>query len=148
MGCSILTTMVGQRKKKKFRWSKEDQNKVRNYNFLAKYLFQYFQFFSIFIDKIWLIFQNITKAWIRKEKKQTGKRKTKKSLTFFKGCVRYIFASLFLNLNEKKCFLFHLKSSFFFRENQISKFYIFDCHDVIKCPSIKQEIHFTEHLRK
>ena len=68
----------------------------------------------------------------------------------FKGCVGYIFASLFFKSkqeylsNYEKCFLFHFKSSFRSRENQISKFYIFKFHDVIKCLSIKQEIHFTE----
>ena len=99
----MLATMVGQQKKTSFRWSKKVQNNVRNYNFLAKCIYLYFQIFSIFIDKILLTFQNITNALIRKEKKQTGKRKTKKSWTLFKGCVRYIFASLFLNLNENTC---------------------------------------------
>ena len=50
--------------------------------------------------------------------------------------------------NYKKCFLFYFKTSFRSRENQILKFYIFKFHDVIKCLSIKQEIHFTEQLGK
>ena len=37
---SMLATMVGRRK---------DQNNVRNYKFLAKYLYQHFKLFSIFI---------------------------------------------------------------------------------------------------
>ena len=45
-----------------------------------------------------------------------------------KGCVRYIFASLFFKSkgghlwNKEKCFLFHSKSSFRSRENQILEF--------------------------
>ena len=56
----------------------------------------------------------------------------------------------FLSLIESTCqtrknvFLFDFKTSFRSRENQILEFYIFKFHDVIKCPSIKQEIHFTE----
>ena len=38
----------------------------------------------------------------------------------------------------------HFKSSFHSRENQNLEFYIFKFHYVIKCLSIKQEIHFTE----
>ena len=68
----------------------------------------------------------------------------------FKGCVRYIFASLFFKSklehlpNWERCFLFHFKSSFRSQENQILEFYIFKFHDVIKCLSMKQEIHFPE----
>ena len=46
----------------------------------------------------------------------------------FKGCVCYIFASLFFKSkgehlgNKEKCFLFHFKSSFRSRENQILEF--------------------------
>ena len=47
-------------------------------------------------------------------------------------------------LNWKRCFLFHFKSSFRSQENQILEFCILKFHDVIKCLSIKQEIHFTE----
>ena len=56
----------------------------------------------------------------------------------------------FLSVNEstyqtrKSVFLFHFKSSFCSPENQVLEFYIFKFHDVIKCLSIKQEIHFTE----
>ena len=45
-----------------------------------------------------------------------------------KGCVRYIFAGLFFKSkgqhleNKEKCFLFHFKSSFRSRENQIVEF--------------------------
>ena len=65
-----------------------------------------------------------------------------------KGCVRYIFGSFFEPKrkhlsNKEKCFLFHLKSSFRSRENQILELYIFKFCDVIKWLSIKQEIHFT-----
>ena len=73
-------------------------------------------------------------------------------LDVLKGCVRYIFASLFLSLNEstfqnkKKSFLFHFKSSFRSQENQILEFYIFKFHDVIKCLSVKQEIHALNNL--
>ena len=67
-----------------------------------------------------------------------------------KGCVRYIFASLFFKSklehlsNWERCFLFHFKSSFRSQEYQILEFYFFKFHDVIKCLSIKQEIQFTE----
>ena len=65
-------------------------------------------------------------------------------------CVHYIFANLFFGLNQSTCqikknvFLFHLETSFRSWENQILEFYIFKFHGVIKCLSIKQEIHFTE----
>ena len=38
----------------------------------------------------------------------------------------------------------HFKHFFCSRKNQILEFYIFKFHDVIKCLSIKQEIHFTK----
>ena len=67
----------------------------------------------------------------------------------FKGCVRYIFTSLFLSLNEGTCQI--KKNVFYFtpkplcsRENQILEFCIFKFNAVIKCLSIKQEKHFTE----
>ena len=68
----------------------------------------------------------------------------------FKGCVLYIFTSLFFKSklehlpNWERCFLFHFKSSFHSQENQILEFYILKFHDAMKCLSIKQEIHFTE----
>ena len=62
---------------------------------------------------------------------------TRQKLTQIKGCVRYIFASLFF-----KSKLEHLSN--FSQENQILQFHILKFHDVIKCLSIKQEIHFTE----
>ena len=49
-------------------------------------------------------------------------------LILFKGCDRYIFASLFFKCNgehswnKEKCFLFHFIGSFRFRENQILEF--------------------------
>ena len=67
-----------------------------------------------------------------------------------KGFVCYICASLFFRSkrkhlsNQEKWFLFHFKSSFTSGEKQILEFYLFKFHDVIKCLSIKQEIHFTE----
>ena len=54
-----------------------------------------------------------------------------------KGCVRYIFASLFL------C----AKDSFFPSwDNQILNFKIFKCHGITKCPSMKHETYFTEFI--
>ena len=67
-----------------------------------------------------------------------------------KGCVRYIFASLFIKSkgeqlgNKEKKFLFHFKRSFRSQENQILEFRIFKFYKVIKCLSTKQGIHFTE----
>ena len=55
----------------------------------------------------------------------SGSRKTN---SLFKGCVHYIFTSLFfLSLNEslgnkEKCFLFQFKGFFCFSENQILEF--------------------------
>ena len=68
----------------------------------------------------------------------------------FKGCVCYIFASLFFMSkrehlwNKEKCFLFHLEILFRSWDNQILTFQIFKCHEVIKCPSMKHETHFIE----
>ena len=56
----------------------------------------------------------------------------------------------FLSLKESTCetwknvFYFTPLSFFRSRENQILEFYIFKFHDVIKCLSVKQEIHFTK----
>ena len=67
-----------------------------------------------------------------------------KSVVVLKGCVRYIFASLFCkskgrhSWNKEKCFLYHFKSSFHSWDNQILTFQIFKCYGVIKCPSMKQ----------
>ena len=73
---------------------------------------------------------------------------------FFKGCTAtgkryYIFANLFFKskreyLSNYKKKLFYFKCSFLSRENHILEFYILKFHNVIKCLSIKQEIHFTE----
>ena len=71
-----------------------------------------------------------------------------------KGCVPYIFASLFFMAkrehlwNKEECFLFHLESSFHSWDNQISTLQIFKCYDVMKCPSMKHKTHFTEKLVK
>ena len=71
-----------------------------------------------------------------------------------KGCVRYNFACLFFRFkrenlwNKEECFLFHLESSFRSWDNQIVTFQIFDCHDIIKCLSMKHETHFTEQVGK
>ena len=71
-------------------------------------------------------------------------------MLLFKGCVRYIFPSLFFTSkrehlwNEAKCFLFHLKSSIRAGDNQVLTFQVFICHDVMKCPDMKHEAHFTK----
>ena len=67
----------------------------------------------------------------------------------FKGCVRYIFASLFLCLkehfwNKEKCFLFHFESCFRSWDNQMLTFQIFKSYDVIKGLSMKHETHIIE----
>ena len=61
-----------------------------------------------------------------------------------KGCVHYIFASLFcmstgehLWRKEKKAFLLHFESSFRSWDNQIFTFHVFKCHYFIKCLSMK-----------
>ena len=65
------------------------------------------------------------------------------SLYLLKGCICYIFVSLLFKSkgehlgNKEKCFLFHPKSSFRSRQNQILEFKIFKFLDVIKCLSIK-----------
>ena len=48
----------------------------------------------------------------------------------------------------EKCFLFHFKSSFYSEEDHSLVFLFFKFHNVIKCLSRKQEIHFTEELEK
>ena len=55
-----------------------------------------------------------------------------------------LFCFLIVLRNQEKCFLFHFKSSFPPQENQSLEFQMFKFHDVIKCQSIKKEIHFTE----
>ena len=87
---------------------------------------------------------------INKSPKKLRKETVLNKSQEIKGSVHYIFASLFFKSKRKrlsklkKCFLFHFKSSFYSRENQILEFYIFKFHDVIKCRTIKQEIRFTE----
>ena len=61
----------------------------------------------------------------------------KELILWFKGCVWYIFASLFFKSklqhlpNWERRFLFHFKSSFRSQENQILGFYILKFHEVI-----------------
>ena len=69
---------------------------------------------------------------------------------YLKGCVRYIFTSLFCMSkwedlwNKETCFVFHFENSFRSWDNQILSFQIFKCHDVIKCLSMKRETDFIE----
>ena len=72
-------------------------------------------------------------------------------ICILKGCVHYIFASLFCMpktehlWKKEKCFLFHFESSFCsWDDNQISSFQGLKCHDVIKCPSMKHQTYFNE----
>ena len=66
------------------------------------------------------------------KKKQRKKGHEIDEESVLKGCVRYICASLFFKPKRKylsnceKCFLFHFKSAFRSRENQILDFYISD----------------------
>ena len=53
-GRSMSATTVGQQKKKDFRWSKKAE-----ISFWQNIVNQYFQIFSIFINKILSIFQNL-----------------------------------------------------------------------------------------
>ena len=70
-----------------------------------------------------------------------------------KDCVHFIFGGLFFNPKKEylwtvtKCFLFHFKSSFRSWENHILISQIFKFHDVIKCLSMKQEMHLQNNLR-
>ena len=70
----------------------------------------------------------------------------------FKGCVYYIYASLFFKSkpkhlsNQEKCFLFHFKSSFPSRENQMLEFYNVKFHDVIKCLMKFDEMKFVNEI--
>ena len=67
-----------------------------------------------------------------------------------KGCVRYIFASLFCMSkiehlqNKEKRFSFHFESSSRSWDNQLLTFSIFKYHDVIKWPSMKHKTHIIE----
>ena len=66
-------------------------------------------------------------------------------INLFKGCARYIFASLLCMSkrehfwNKEKCFLFHFESSFRSWDNQILIFQIIKCHDVIKCLTLNKK---------
>ena len=98
--------------------------------------------------KNWIKFSNLGSASSKREYWLL----TKKFLNScqLKGCVRYIFTSLFCMSktehlwNKEKCLLFHFESSFHFWDNHILTFWIFKCHDVIKYPSMKHETHFIE----
>ena len=70
-----------------------------------------------------------------------------------KGCLKVVCATFllicFLCLKESTCetrknVFISLAKLFLFLRNQILTFQIFKCHEVIKCPSIKHEIHFIE----
>ena len=65
-----------------------------------------------------------------------------------KGCVHYIFANLFFKSKRDTCQtrknVFYFTSKPLFVLKKILEFYVLKFHDVIKCLSIKQEIHFTE----
>ena len=89
-----------------------------------------------------------SKCWVHEIVQISIHNKTSNPMV--KGCVPYIFASLFfmskreLLWNKEKGFLFHFKSPFRFWDNQILIFQIFKCHDVIKCLSMKHETQFIE----
>ena len=61
-----------------------------------------------------------------------------------KGCVRYIFVSLFfksdgeLLWNKEKCLLFHFESSFPSWDEQVLTFQLLKCHD-IQMPKYKTQ---------
>ena len=63
-----------------------------------------------------------------------------------KGCVRYIFASLFFISKNTTCET--RKNGFYFPLKALFVLKIFKCHDVIKWPSINHETHFIEQLKK
>ena len=67
----------------------------------------------------------------------------------FKGCVCYIFASLFFMskrelLWNKEIFLFYFQSFLYSWDNETLTFEIFRYHDVIKCLRMKHETHIIE----
>ena len=68
-------------------------------------------------------------------------------IRFIKCCVCYIFARLFCMSkredlwNKEKSFSTHFKSSLHYWHNQILTFWIFRCHEIIKCLSMKLEKH-------
>ena len=70
-----------------------------------------------------------------------------KVMEYFKGCVHYIFASLFCMCkrthfrNKEQYFSFHFESSFCSWDNQVLAFQTFKYPDVIKCLSMKLEPH-------
>ena len=47
-------------------------------------------------------------------------------------------------MKQRKIFFISIQKLFLSREDQILEFQIFKFYDVIKCLSVKQEIHFTE----
>ena len=81
-----------------------------------------------------------------------AKKKMKKEQIFgeksIKGCVRYIFASLFYSLNEDICqttknVSYFTSNTLFVFEIKLT-FQIFKCCDVMKCPSMKHETHCSK----
>ena len=51
-----------------FKWSKKAEITLETISFLVKYFYQYFQIFSVFINKMLSIFQNLLALWQRKRK--------------------------------------------------------------------------------
>ena len=66
------------------------------------------------------------------------------SATFLLFC----FSSLKESTCETRKSIFYFTSNALFVLEKVLVFWIFKFHDVIKCLSIKQEIHFTENLWK
>ena len=70
--------------------------------------------------------------------------------TSFEGCVRFFFASLFCNSkrehlwNNKKCFLFHFKSSFRSWDNRILTFQNIQMLWRHQMPKHEHQAYFTE----
>ena len=81
-----------------------------------------------------------------------GKFVPKNQDFLLKGCVHYIFVSLFCKSkeehlwNKEKCFLFHFESYLRSWDNQILTFQIFKCDNVIKCSSMKHETHLLTNM--
>ena len=83
----------------------------------------------------------IATSWCLKGRKQCSFKIL--SATFLLVCFVCLKESIFET--RKNVFLFHFeKSSFRSWDNQILTFQIFQCHDVIRCLSIKHETHFAE----
>ena len=69
-----------------------------------------------------------------------------------KVCVRYIFAAFFVNLkgehlrNKENIFYFTSKALFVLEIIIFYFFKVFKCHDVIKCPKMKQKTYLLNNL--